>query len=139
MRQVRRFAIIFLALCGLSTIDVQASTYSDQMEKIARLVVAEAEGEEDLGKKLVADVIFNRLTSQEFPNTLDEVLYQPGQFSSMHNGRFERVEADAHTISLVRQELYYRTDYDVLFFNTAWIPGTKHITEVGHHKFSTLE
>lgn len=63
---------------------------------LAKIAMAEAEGEDTEGKALVMLVVLNRvLGDNEFPDTIEEVIYQPGQFSPISNGRFDRVEPDA--------------------------------------------
>ena len=64
---------------------------SDQ-RMMARMAMAEAEGESTEGKALVIRVILNRVASEEFPNTVGEVIYQQGQFESITNGRYSAVE-----------------------------------------------
>ena len=48
---------------------------------LARLVHAEARGEPLEGKIAVAAVVLNRLRSTEFPNSIREIIYDPGQFT----------------------------------------------------------
>ena len=63
---------------------------------LAKLAMAEAESEDTEGKALVMLVVLNRVwDDEEFPNTIEEVIYQPRQFSPISNGRFDRVEPDA--------------------------------------------
>ena len=63
---------------------------------LAKLAMAEAESEDTEGKALVMLVVLNRVwDDEEFPDTIEEVIYQPGQFSPISNGRFDRVEPDA--------------------------------------------
>lgn len=63
---------------------------------LAKLAMAEAEGEDTEGKALVMLAVLNRVWDDEaFPDTIEEVIYQPGQFSPISNGRFDRVEPDA--------------------------------------------
>ncbi len=45
------------------------------------------------GMIAVGTVIMNRLASSRFPNTLKEVVYQPGQFSPAYTGKLDRVLA----------------------------------------------
>lgn len=52
----------------------------DDLELLARLVWAEARGEEDQGQQAVAEVILNRVASQRFPNTVSGVIYAQDQF-----------------------------------------------------------
>ena len=42
--------------------------------------MAEAEGEGTEGKALVMKVVLNRVESREFPNSIEDVVFQPGQF-----------------------------------------------------------
>ena len=62
---------------------------------LAKIAMAEAEGEDTEGKALVMLVVLNRVLDDEFPDTVGEVIYQPGQFSPVSNGRFDEVEPDA--------------------------------------------
>ena len=58
----------------------------EDVELIALVTMAEAEGECEEGKRLVIDTILNRVDSEHFPDTVYDVIYQPNQFSSMWNG-----------------------------------------------------
>lgn len=51
------------------------------IELLARLAWREARGEGILGMRLVIEVVFNRVLSDKFPNSVYDVLYQPGQFA----------------------------------------------------------
>jgi N-acetylmuramoyl-L-alanine amidase len=53
----------------------------EDIELLARLAWREARGEGLLGMRLVIEVVFNRVLSDMFPNTIYDVLYQPGQFA----------------------------------------------------------
>ncbi len=62
---------------------------------LAKIAMAEAESEDTEGKALVMLVVLNRVwDDEEFPDTIEEVIYQPGQFSPISNGRFDEVEPD---------------------------------------------
>lgn len=61
------------------------------LEKIA---MAEAEGEDTEGKALVMLVVLNRVWSDDFPDSIQDVIYEEGQFTPVSNGRFDRVEPD---------------------------------------------
>lgn len=59
-------------------------------ELVAQVAMAEA-GDQGLdGIRLVVDVILNRVDSDRFPDTIEEVIYQKSQFSVMWNGAFEK-------------------------------------------------
>lgn len=67
---------------------------SEDAYLLAKIAMAEAEGEGIEGKALVILVVLNRVWSDEFPNSISEVIFQKGQFSPIDNGRYDRVEPD---------------------------------------------
>ena len=84
------------------------------------LVQAEA-GNQDLdGCRLVADVVLNRIDSERFPNTMEEVIYAPGQFSVIKNGALKKAQGEISekVVQAVDMELSgKRLNYDILYFN----------------------
>lgn len=62
---------------------------------LAKIAMAEAESEDTEGKALVILVVLNRVWDDKFPDTIEDVIYQPGQFSPVANDRFDEVEPDA--------------------------------------------
>ena len=67
--------------------------FSKQEEEwLAKLMVAEAEGEGDIGMELVVLVVLNRVQSEDFPDTIQGVIFEKGQFSCMYDGRFQMAE-----------------------------------------------
>lgn len=88
----------------------------DEIDLIALVTMAEAEGETELGKRLVIDTILNRVDSEHFPDTVNDVIYQRSQFSSMWNGRIDRCYVMPEIVELVKEELLERTNYDCIFF-----------------------
>lgn len=95
---------------------VETCLSDEDVKLIALVTMAEAEGESELGKRLVIDTILNRKDSPDFPDTVREVIYQPAQFSSMWNGRVDRCYVLDDICQLVWEELEGRTDYEVMFF-----------------------
>lgn len=67
---------------------------ADDSYLLAKIAMAEAEGEDVEGKALVILVVLNRVWTDEFPGTIHDVIYQKSQFSPIANGRFDRVEPD---------------------------------------------
>lgn len=88
---------------------------------LAKLAMAEAESEDTEGKALVMLVVLNRVwDDEEFPNTIEEVIYQPGQFSPISNGRFDRVEPDADcwaALDLIMQDKWDES-YGATYFES---------------------
>lgn len=97
------------------------------MELIAQMVEAEAGNQDLLGKRLVADVILNRVDSDKFPNTVEEVLFQSYQFSSILDGNFDKAawHMSEDSFRAVEMEWYrdYRADSEILYFSTTHVNG----------------
>ena len=64
----------------------------DESYWLAKIAMAEAEGEDTEGKALVMLTILNRVKNDRFPDTIEEVIFQEGQFTPARNGRLDRVE-----------------------------------------------
>lgn len=112
----------------------------EDIELIALVTMAEAEGECEEGKRLVIDTILNRVDSVYFPDTVYGVVYQANQFSSMWNGRVDKCFVDDDICQLVEEELQSRTNVDTIFF-TAGEYGKygRPMFQVGNHYFSSYE
>lgn len=81
----------------------------EDYENLLRIVEAEAGGEDETGKLLVANVVLNRVESDSFPDTITEVILQKNkgvaQFSPVGSGRFWKVQISDETISAVNRAL----------------------------------
>ena len=112
----------------------------EDIELIALVTMAEAEGECEEGKRLVINNILNRVDSVYFPDTVYGVVYQANQFSSMWNGRVDKCFVDDDICQLVEEELQSRTNVDTIFF-TAGEYGKygRPMFQVGNHYFSSYE
>lgn len=88
---------------------------AEEILLLAKCVEAEAgyyKGHE-ISQQYVTQVILNRVNSNVFPNTIEEVIYQEvcgvPQFSVAHNGMMYR-EVKSETLANVYYVLYYGTD-----------------------------
>lgn len=54
----------------------------DERELIARVIYLEARGEPTEGQQAVAEVILNRVAADNFPGSVEDVIYQEGQLST---------------------------------------------------------
>ena len=109
-----------------------------EIELLALVTMAEAEGESEEGKRLVIDTILNRVDSDRWPDTISAVIYQPNQFTSMWNGRVERCHVTDEVRQLVVEELLSRTNSEVVYFTAGGYGryGTPAF-QVGNHYFCT--
>lgn len=112
----------------------------EDIELIALVTMAEAEGEPEEGQRLVIDTILNRKDSPYFPDTVYDVVYQKNQFTSMWNGRVDRCYVKEELVELVKEELVSRTNSEVVFFRTQhYSQYGVPMFQVGHHYFSSYE
>ena len=115
---------------------------SDELYLMARMISAEARGEPFVGQVAVGAVILNRVESPQFPNTIAEVLYQPGAFSALLDGQFDQPIADS-AWRAAREALggsdpsggavYY---YNPVTSTSKWIFSRETITTIGKHIFA---
>ena len=112
----------------------------EEIELIALVTMAEAEGEPEEGKRLVIDTILNRVDGEYWPDTVTDVIYQKSQFTSMWNGRVNRCYVREDICQLVREELKSRTNNEVVFF-TAGKYGKygKPMFSIGNHYFARYD
>jgi N-acetylmuramoyl-L-alanine amidase len=109
-----------------------------EIDLIALVTMAEAEGEPEEGKRLVIDVILNRVDSPRFSNTVEGVIYAKNAFECMWNGRVERCYVRDDIRQLVLEEIQNRTNSNIHYFRMSHyhkfgIP----VVQVGNHYFST--
>jgi hypothetical protein len=71
--------------------DAELEYYTDLL---AHLIVGEVEGCDREMKEYVASVPVNRVNSASFPDSLEEVIYQPGQYSCTWDGNFEKTPTE---------------------------------------------
>lgn len=120
-----------------------ARWYTDrELELLARLVHAEAEGEPYAGRVGVAAVVLNRVRHPRFPGSIAEVIFQPGAFEPVANGRIWE-EPDRLSRQAARDALngWDPTGGALYFYNPAkvgrasWI-WQVHVTgQIGRHAF----
>lgn len=90
-----------------------------ERETLARLVFLEARNQSFLGQKAVVEVVFNRVLSDEFPNSIDEVIYQKNQFSpAEYIPTVTPSQIQYDVVNEVLTEIYPVLNSGVLFFST---------------------
>lgn len=126
----------------------------EDYDTLLRIVEAEAGSEDIKGRVLVANVIMNRVKSEDFPNTVTEVVRDNSdgvpQFSPTYDGRINEVAVSDETREAVKQALK-GTDYSegALFFiqksaaeehNVKWFEkDLKRLFKYGVHEFYTYK
>lgn len=119
--------------------NLEEETYYDSLEMLAVCVEAEAGNQPLDGRRMVADVILNRVDNPDFPDTIEGVISQPYHFSSYWDGGMDKViEPSELTIKAVQMELEERGYPGLLYFKEGGYSdyGTPW-RKVGDHYFST--
>ncbi|QTL98329.1 cell wall hydrolase [Iocasia frigidifontis] len=129
---------------GSVRIDIDNPDYdSNEIDMLAKVIYAEARGEVYEGQVAVGAVVINRVKNPGFPDTITDVVYQPGQFTSVTDGQ----------INLRPNDTAYRAARDAIngkdpsrgalfFYNpktaeTLWWLSTREKTVViGNHVFA---
>lgn len=120
---------------------------ADDSYRLAKIAMAEAEGEDTEGKALVILVVLNRVWSDEFPDTIEGVITEDTQFAAYENGRYDRVEPDAdcyRALEMVQVEHWDEsrgaTYFERTTDETTWHNTTlKKLFTHGNHTFYTEE
>ena len=109
----------------------------DEMELLARIVWLESQGEPVEGQQAVVEVVFNRMRSEVYPDTLYEVLSQknPVQFCSFKNrNRANPTQKEYESIKQVLDGKTRLLRDDTMYFST--FPLTEHVeVKIGGHYF----
>lgn len=117
--------------------------------KLSDVIVWEARGEPTEGKRLVANVVLNRVEHKRWPDNIYDVVEQPKQFSyieDMHKQRkpsekdwtAARVVAYNTLHGLVEDKSEGAVFYHEQSINPGWAKRVEFVTQVGSHKFYKL-
>lgn len=115
--------------------------YSDEdIEILHRIVEAECTGLEFDKKVNVANVIFNRINDENFPDNIEDVVFQknPIQFSPISDGRYYSVSPEDDTLLAIEYAFMFPdTTGGALFFEAVWSDNLNYKNTMcdGSHKF----
>lgn len=84
-----------------------------EKEYLILLTYVESGNQEEEGQVAVAATILNRLESPEFPDSIEEIAFQKGQFSSTKNHKFY-IGDKAVTIEMVPEQTFKAVDRALL-------------------------
>lgn len=121
---------------SVSNNEVEVELEYDELEYLAACVEAEAGTQGLMGKRIVVDVILNRVDDSRFPNGIIGVINAPGQFEVVHNGAINKVSITQETFDAIKMELEHRTDTEVLYFRNSHYGTGKPLYQINDHYFS---
>ena len=93
----------------------------DEAWLLMRVATAEAGYDDATGQSYIMQVVINRIESEDFPDTVGEVIYQSKQFSSVTDGRLDKTEPDLashYALYLLESQ---QVVCDALFFEAKWV------------------
>lgn len=114
----------------------------DDLHLLARVIYAEARGENFEGQVAVGAVVLNRVEDAHFPKTIRDVIYQPGAFTAVadkqihlkpNDQAYRAAEAAIAGNDPTGGALYY---YNPRIATDRWIKTRPVIKTIGNHTFS---
>lgn len=128
-----------MAEVGFPYAGIRLTDYEHDL--LARLIRAEAGGESLEGQIAVAQVVFNRLLSSEFPNNIHDVVYQKHQFEPTMNGhinkqatdvQYQAIDIALRSTDTIDNALYF---YAPSLVDSPWMASLKLVRIIGVHEF----
>lgn len=112
---------------------IRNEIFYGELEELVLLVHAEAGNQDITGKRLVADVVFNRIRSDKFPDTIHDVINQKNQFStskSLLKHAYNLTQSDFDAVMMAVDE---PLNTKILYFDSlGGVNGTNHFKHGGH-------
>lgn len=130
--------------------DLNKEKHLDSQTCLAYTLYHESRGESDLSNIMVLSVIWNRMKSSRFPNTLCDVVKQKHQFSYLFDGRsdvildknrydrlYNLVEKFIMNKEFILSVSEGATHYHTTSISPSWSKSSKmkFISTYGNHKF----
>lgn len=107
----------------------------EEVDLLAKVLYLEANNQSLTGQRAVVEVIFNRVRHEEFPDTVADVLYQRGQFSTIKSlDKAKPNEVQYDVIQTVLDESIPILTPDTVYFATSKASGTFY-ERIGDHYF----
>lgn len=116
--------------------DIAANITENERELLAKATYLEAGNQSMTGQRAVVEVILNRVMDDKFPDTIEGVLYQPGQFTTApriasaapNEEQYEAVDMTLETSTPILEPY-------VLFFATGLPNWQTKYEKIGAHYF----
>lgn len=118
------------------------ATEHPDVDLLARIIHAEARGESLEGMIAVGAVVLNRVSDPRFPDTIEAVIFEPGQFQPVGQGILPP-EAGERSTEAARRVLEGDNPVgDAVYFyhreiaTCEWIRGRETVARIGVHVFA---
>lgn len=120
-------------------VDLIDNLTEDETDMLLRIVYAESANQSIEGQRAVIEVIFNRILSENYPDSLEKVLSQKNQFATWwcHNtGTYTETQEEALELVYSESPILSSTNY-VFFSQNQFSYATDYVL-IGGHWFGAL-
>ena len=101
------------------TTDTTIQISYEDAQRLMKIAYAEAGGEGIDGQLKVMQTVWNRVISDDYPDSIQSVIEQPSQFSSVENGHYASAEPTYEThLALAKFESGHYQDDELIGFET---------------------
>ena len=112
----------------------------EEYEILCRIVEAEATGSTVEQRANVASCVFNRVEGEEWPDTIEGVVFQDGQFSPVSSGRYYNVSITEETREAVDYVLMNGPQHNCIYFcnyacGSTWFASMEEAFRDGIHRY----
>lgn len=118
------------------------SVTEEELDLLARAVYSEARGEVYEGQVAVAAVILNRIFHPLFPDSISGVIFQPWQFTAVHDGQFW-LQPNQRAYQAAKDALdgWDPTGGAIYYYNprtatSSWVFYRQVVVKIGQHYFA---
>lgn len=113
-----------------------------ELDVMAKIIYSESRGESYTGQVAVGAVVMNRIQSHQFPNTIHDVVFQPGAFTAVDDNQFRLTPN--RTAYMAAQDAvrgWDPTGGSLYYFNpdtatSSWIWSLPQNKKIGSHIFA---
>jgi len=128
--ELKKILVVLLLAFFLCSLQVEANTKTDAY-LLAKIICGEAQTETFHGKLAVGTVVLNRVEDFRFPDTIEEVIYAPNQFTVTKQEKWKNIEPDKDSWRAARKILngYRSFRSSILFYYNPKIATDKKFVE----------
>nr|WP_256721797.1 spore cortex-lytic enzyme [Paenibacillus odorifer] len=115
----------------------------NEMDILAKVIYSESRGEPYVGQVAVGAVVMNRIQSSQFPDNINEVVFQKGAFTAVSDGQYWLTpNQTAYLAALDAVRGWDPTNHSIYYFNpdtatSAWIWSRPQNLKIGKHIFAS--
>jgi N-acetylmuramoyl-L-alanine amidase len=113
-----------------------------ELDIMAKTIYGEARGESYEGQVAVGAVIMNRIQSKQFPDTIEQVVFQPGAFTAVSDGQYYLTPNASAYLAAQDAVRGWDPTYDSLYYfnpdtaTSKWIWSRAQTVQIGKHIFA---